>query len=120
VNRDIDRSLALAWVAKAPLGTRIEFMNAKRTLPQNDRMWAMLTEVSVQKQHYNQRYTPDEWKAIFMKACGHELKFIPDLEGHGFIPFGLRSSELSKEEMGNLIDFILVWGAQNGVVFRES
>ena len=114
------RSRAIDWVVKAPLGTRVEFKGPRRTLPQNDRMWAMLTDVATQKEHFGRRYTPDQWKAIFMHACGHELQYMSTLDGVSFIPWGLCSSDLSKEEMSNLIAFMQAWGDQSGVVFHDK
>ena len=42
-----DRLRAVRYVQSAPFGTRIEFKAEKRTLPQNDRMWAMLTDIAL-------------------------------------------------------------------------
>jgi hypothetical protein len=114
------RSLVMKWIDESPLGTRVEFKGPRRTLPQNDRMWAMLTDIAMQKEHCGRRYSPDQWKAIFMHACGRELQFIPTLEGDGIIPWGLSSSDLSKEEMSNLIAFMEAWGAQSGVIFHDK
>jgi hypothetical protein len=114
------RAKAAGWVMKAPHGTRCEFKASKRTLPQNDLMWSLLTEVAQQKEHAGRRYTPDRWKVLFMHACGREVQFIPALDGSTFIPWGQSSSDLSKQEMTDLIEFILSWGAQNGVVFSDE
>ena len=114
------RAKAVHWITKAPTGTRVEFKAAKRSLPQNDRMWAMLTDIAQQKGHAGQKYTPDQWKVLFMHACGREVQFIPALDGSGFIPWGQSSSDLSKAEMTDLIEFIFSWGAENGVVFQDE
>lgn len=114
------RARAARYVAQAPFGTRIEFRAAKRTLPQNDRMWAMLTDIAEQKQHNGRKYAPDIWKALFMNALGREVQFIPTLDGTTFLPLGYRSSELSKGEMSDLIEFMLAWGAENGVTFHDQ
>lgn len=110
---------AFDLIRKSPVGTRVEFKGAKRTLPQNDRMWAMLTDIATQKEHFGRRYTPDQWKAIFMDAHGAELQYIPTLDGLTFLPWGFRSSDLSKEEMSELISFMQAWGDQNGVVWHD-
>lgn len=114
-----DRAKAIGWISKAPHETRVEFKASKRTLPQNDRMWAMLTDIAEQKDHVGRRYTPDQWKVILMHACGREVQFIPSLDGATFIPWGQSSSDLSKEEMTDLIEFMFSWGAEHGVTFRE-
>jgi len=120
ITGQMSRALAVSWIGRSQPGTRVEFKGAKRTLPQNDRMWAMLTDIATQKKHFGRHYTPDQWKAIFMQACGRELQFIPMLEGDGVIPWGLSSSDLSKEEMSNLIAFMEAWGAQSGIVFHDK
>lgn len=113
------RDAAAALVAKAPPMTRVEFKGARRTLAQNDRMWAMLTDIARQKDHGGRRYTPDQWKVIFLHAAGREVQFIPSLDGTTFIPWGQSSSDLSKEEMSELIEFLFAWGAENGVVWSD-
>ena len=114
-----ERARAMRWLANVPNGTRIEFKSAKRSLPQNDRLWAMLTDVARQKEHNGRRYTTDQWKVLFMHACGREVQFIPSLDGSTFIPWGQSSSDLSKDEMSELIEFIHQWGAEHGVVFND-
>ena len=80
----------------------------------------MLTDIAQQKEHAGKRYTPDQWKVLFMHACGREVQFIPALDGLTFIPWGQRSSDLSKQEMADLIEFMFVWGADNGVTFHDD
>lgn len=119
ITGDASRQKAMHWAARAPVGTRIDFKEAKRTLPQNDRLWAMLTDVASQKEHAGRKYTPDQWKVLFMHACGREVQFIPALDNSTFIPWGQSSSDLSVGEMTELIEFIFAWGAENGVEFHE-
>jgi hypothetical protein len=115
-----DRDNAIKAVCAAPAGARVEVKAEKRSLDQNKMMWALLSDVAMQKDHCGRRYTPDQWKCIFMHACGQEVTFIPSLDGTTFIPWGQRSSDLSKDEMTNLIECILAWGAQNGVQFHND
>ena len=116
----VERDRAAHWCQTAPAGSRVEFKDAKRTLPQNDRMWAMLTDVARQKEHCGRKYTPDQWKVLFLHAIGREVQFIPSLDETTFIPWGQSSSDLSKREMGDLMEFIAAWGAQHGVRFNEA
>lgn len=115
-----DRDNAIKAIVAAPSGARVEVKAEKRSLDQNKMMWALLSDVAMQKEHCGRRYTPDQWKCIFMHACGQEVTFIPSLDGTTFIPWGQRSSDLSKEEMTNLIEFILAWGVENEVRFHDS
>lgn len=120
INGNVDRARAAKWVAQAPFGTRIEFKHAKRTIPQNDRMYAMLTDIARQKEHCGRKYTVDQWKCLFMSACGREMQFVPSLDGTSFLPLGYRSSDLSKDEMSALIECMFAWGAENGVIFHDQ
>lgn len=115
-----DRAGALRIVSAAPLGSRVEVKAIKRSLPQNDRMWAMLTEVAQQIPWHGLKLRPDDWKLIFLDALKQEQRLVPNLDGNGFVTLGRSSSDLSKEEMANLIDLISAWGAQHGVKFQDE
>ena len=120
VNGPNDRQRATQWAQQVPIGTRIEFKAAKRTLPQNDRMWAMLTDVAQQLPWHGVRLRPDDWKLIFMDALKRELRIVPNLDGTGFVNLGCSSSDLSKQEMSDLMELMAAFGAQHGVTFRDN
>lgn len=115
-----DRAKAADWAMRLPPGTRVDFKAPKRTLEQNAKLWAMLTDVASQVEHCGRRYTPDAWKVLFLHACGREVSFLPALDGTTFVPWGQSSSDLSKEEMSMLIEFIAAWGAEHGVRFSDE
>lgn len=114
------RERVCRWAQTAPSGTRVEFKEVKRSLEQNARMWAMLTDVATQATHVGKRYTPDQWKVLFMHALGQEMTFLPALDGSTFVPYGHRSSDLGKSEMTALIELIFAWGAEHGVTFHDD
>jgi hypothetical protein len=114
-----DRARAGALLAKAPPGTRVEFKAAKRSLDQNSRMWAMLTEVSCQVEWHGMKLRPDDWKLVFLDALKRELRLVPNIEGTGFVNLGRSSSDLTKAEMSDLIELIAAFGANHGVTFRD-
>jgi|SRR5579859_6261688 len=113
------RSNCLRALSDAPDGTRVQISGPKRSVPQNDRMWAALTEVSRQLEHGGRRYDPDSWKFIFLQAFGRETRFLPALDGRSFVPIPQSSSDLSTKEMSEFIEFIYAEGTQRGVVFHE-
>ncbi|MHC2462084.1 recombination protein NinB [Bradyrhizobium embrapense] len=115
--RDV-RDRAIRWINQAPAGTRVEFKAPQRTIEQNDRMWAMLTDI-VSQHDFGRPYTTDEAKVVFMQACGKEFTVLPTLDGKGFVPYGQSSSDLSVGEMHDLIEFMFAWGAENGIVWSE-
>jgi hypothetical protein len=119
IRTDDDRRKACEWIRAAPDGASILFKRNKRTLPQNDRFWAMLTDVAEQAEHFGRKYQPDIWKLIFMAALGREVQFVPSLDGTTVVPLGYHSSDLDKDEMTELMDFIDAWGAEHGVTFHD-
>lgn len=122
LTHDLARKRAQAAIATAPHGARVKIEEPKRTLDQNALLWPLLTDIATQVQHHGEYRTPDEWKGLFMHACGKEVRFLPALDGKAYIPFGMRSSQLSKGDFSQLLEFILAWGAENGVRFsmKES
>ena len=114
------REQAARWIDIAPVGTRVEFKKPRRTLPQNARLWAMLTDVARQIKWHDERYTPEEWKLMFMDALNREIRFAPALNGRGVVNLGTSSSDLSVEEMSDMIELIFAFGAEHGVVFQDE
>jgi hypothetical protein len=102
---------------KAPRGYVATIEEPRRTLEQNDLMWSRLTDISVAMPQ-GRRHTPDDWKAIFMNACGWECQFLEGLDGRPF-PQGFRSSKLTKSQMSTLIDFMQAYGDENEVRWSE-
>jgi NinB protein len=111
-------------VRRAPAGTRVDFTTSQRSLEQNARMWAMLTDVSRQLVWYGRPLSTADWKLIFMDALVREkkaeLRVAPNIDGSGFVPLGRSSSSLTKREMGDLMELIAAFGAQHGVVFHDQ
>src|SRR4051812_9194910 len=94
-----DRTRIANWAAKAPVGTRVEFKERKRSIPQNDRMWAILTDIATQLEWHGQRLDTNDWKILFLDALNREERLVPALEGDGVVNLSRSSSDLSKEEM---------------------
>ena len=112
------RQKAAHYVAKAPAGTRITFARSKRTLPQNDKMWAALTDVATQVLWHGIRLSPIDWKDMFSAAMKRS-RVVPGLDG-GFVVLGQRTSEMSIEELSGLIEMIHAFGAERGVKFADE
>jgi hypothetical protein len=122
LNGVYNRQLAKAWIDKAPPRTVVTFRGVKRSIPQNSRLWAMLTDVAMQADWplgSGIKRKPEVWKDLFtgaVKAAAGGLEIVPGLEG-GFMLLGLRTSEMTVAEMKELQDYIEAWGAQNNIVF---
>jgi hypothetical protein len=116
---EADRERAAKWLHQAPSGTRLEYKAPKRSIPQNDRMWAALTDVATQLPWHGVKLSPDDWKLMFLDALKRELRTVPNLDGDGFVNLGRSSSDLSKSEMTDLIELIGAFGASHGVEFHD-
>lgn len=119
VRSDVDRARAARWCAKAPQGCRIEFREAKRTLPQNALLWVRLTEISRQVEWYGQKLVPDDWKDMFTASL-RKARVVPGLDPGSFVLLGLHTSDMGKDEMGALLDLIDAFAAERGVTFGDA
>lgn len=111
------RSQAHRIIDAAPEGHVFNVREPTRTSEQNDKMWAMIGDVSRDKPE-GRRHTPDDWKAIFMNACGWDVQFLPGLDGKPF-PSGFRSSRMTVRQMADLITFIQAYGDEHGVRWTD-
>lgn len=107
------RHFAHGLIEKAPPGAVVNIRKAKRTVDQNAKMWAMLSDVS-RAAPEGRLWTTDTWKAAFMHALGHEIMWQPGLNGQPF-PAGFRTSRLDKEQMADLITMIQEYGDRHQI-----
>ena len=118
------REQAIDWIRKAPAQSRVEFKGPARSLDQNSRFWAMLTDVAVQGRVEGRRYSTEQWKLMFLHAYADsrkiEMQYLPAIHRHGMVPCGRSSSDLSVGEMSELMDFISAWGAENNIKFHDQ
>jgi hypothetical protein len=112
------RRFAHEAIDGAAPGSVVTISPPGRTLDQNAKLWAMLSDISRAKP-MGREHTPDVWKSLVLHACGHEMQFVAGLDGLPF-PLGFRSSRLSKEQMSNVIEWLYWFGAQHGVVWSDD
>lgn len=111
---DQARENALRAVKNAPDGYVVEVKPKTRTLEQNSRLWALLTDVSEQVVWHGRHLKQDEWKNMFTAALlGQDV--IPNIEGNGFVAMGRSTSSMNVKEMTDLQTLIEAFGANNGV-----
>ncbi|TNE58587.1 MAG: NinB family protein [Sphingomonadales bacterium] len=115
VTTEAQRRTVLDDIQRAPLGFVVTAKRNKRSIPQNSRMWALLTIIAREVPWHGMRLSPEDWKIIFLSALGHEMRMVPNLDGNGFVSLGRSSSALSKEEMSDLMELIAAFAAERGV-----
>lgn len=118
IRTDADRQKVATWAKNVQPGSRVEFKAPRRSLPQNDRLWAMLTDVAHQVDWYGQKLNAEDWKTMFTAAL-RKSHVVPGIDG-GFVPLGMRTSDMSKGELSSLLELIAAFGAERGVKFGDG
>lgn len=87
------------------------------------KMWAMLGDISRQKlwpvNGTLRRMQDKQWKDVFTAALSKETLLAEGLYG-GEVLLGEHTSGMSQRKMGDLIELMYAWGANNGVVWTEK
>ncbi|QQB37969.1 recombination protein NinB [Achromobacter deleyi] len=93
------------------------------TLATKRKMWAMLGDIARQKlwpvNGTPRRLEDKQWKDIFTAALAKETLLAEGLYG-GEVMLGEHTSDMSQRKMGDLIELMYAWGANNGVVWTEK
>ena len=112
------REYAKRLIDAAPDYAVVTVRAGDRTLDQNAKMWAMLSDIARAKPE-GRSWTPEVWKAAFLHCLGHQVQFAEGLDGSGPFPLGFRSSKLSKAQMSDLIEVITEYGTRHGVQWSD-
>jgi len=112
---DSVKAHCIEQIRAAPFGKVVVIQNAARSLEQNARMWAMLTDISRQVDWYGNKLTPDEWKDVFSASLKRQ-KVVPGIDG-GFVVCGQRTSKMTVAEHSDLMTLMEAFGAEHGVKF---
>lgn len=113
-----DRNLIARWAANVPDGTSVEFRAPRRSTDQNALMWSLLGQVAKQITWHGQKLTAEDFKDL-CSASLRRYHIVPGIEQGTFVPLGMRTSQMTKEEMAELIELIIAFGTEHGVKFRE-
>lgn len=121
-----ERGFALSAVMKAKIGQQVRISKPTRTLDQNARLHAHLTDIAKQLPwpKDSDEFHPTVWwkqRATlgWIKETGQTVDVIVDLDGDGFGLLLPHTSDLSTEECAALIEWITAFGVTNGVVFTD-
>lgn len=89
----------------------------RRTVSQNRKLWPMLADISKQVKWYGVTLKPEEWKHVFSAAL-HKIRAVPGIDG-GVVMLGKSTSEMSKAQLTELIEYIYAFGAERRVRWSE-
>lgn len=105
-------------------GSRVEIKGPKRSNDQNAAMWAMLGDLARGLVWNGLKLDVEEWKLVMLDALRREnrdqMKLVPNTDRTGFVNVsGSSSSDLTPEEMRDLLTIIRAFGDQHGVEWSE-
>jgi hypothetical protein len=81
-------------------------------------MWSLLGQISKAVDWYGQKLTSEDWKDV-LTASLRRTRVVPGIDAGTFVPLGMRTSQMTKEEISDLLELIYAFGAERGVKFRE-
>jgi hypothetical protein len=116
-NKEVRHRAARA-VLDAPDFWTVDINPPKRSREQNDRMWAMLGEISRQVDWYGKKLSDIQWKDVFTAAL-REYEVVPGITPGTFVVLGMRTSKMNTKEMSDLMTLIDAFGKEKGVVFND-
>lgn len=112
------REHACHLILNAPDGYVMKLGEETRRDRQNAKLWSMIADIQRQDEDMA-RYSSDDVKNRFLHALGVEMRFLPELDGQGMFPVGMRSSTLTVKQFAGLIELIYEWGARHDIRWSE-
>jgi ABC-type cobalamin transport system ATPase subunit len=91
------------------------YKEKRRSLQQNARMWAMLSDVARQVVWHGQKLSAEDWKCMATAALKRQ-RVVPGIEG-GVVVLGEPTKHMSIAQMAELMEFLEAFGAQHDVKF---
>lgn len=95
-----------------------------RSLDQNSMFHALIGQIAQQAQHFGAQWDTESFKRFLIDQWAHETgrstgKVVPSLDGERLVQLGLQSRKFSKQDASEFTEWVLAWGAQNGIIFKE-
>ncbi|MEY2875254.1 MAG: hypothetical protein RLZZ373_2625 [Pseudomonadota bacterium] len=118
------QSLAALWAWAKPrliAGQRLHLSvkDQTRSLEQNAKLHALLTDISRSVEWAGKKRSVDVWKrlvtAAWLRARGESIEVLPALDGHGVDIVWRPTSKLSVAECSELLEWTIAWAAQAGI-----
>ena len=112
---------AVEAVKRAPDGYVCEVRPAKRSLDQNAALHRAISKIADQFEWHGRKLDLTTWKrlcvAAWLREKGEQPQLVPALDGNGFDVIYEPTSKMTVAQVSELIEWVLAFGAQNGVNF---
>lgn len=113
ITGDAARDAAKRAIDAAAIGQVAEVRDSRRNLDQNARLHALLSDIAESREWAGRKWDVDTWKRLltgaWMRTRNESPAMLPALDGHGVEVIYQRTSNLTKKECGELIDYIEAW-----------
>ena len=118
--------MAIIWPevkARTMAKTRVvvEVKQEKRSGQENKLLHSLIGHIAQSMEWAGAKRDTETWKrlltAAWCRARNEQIEFLPALDGNGVDIVFRRTSQLTKGECAELIEFIFAWGTQAGVQF---
>jgi len=122
ITGDIARKAICKAVESSEIGMVVRISEATRTEQQNAMLHPLLTDIANQKEWMGKKRTLLQWKVIMVSAhsiaTGEPAEMVIGLEGE-VVNLRESTAAMSKKRFSSLVDYVLAWGAMNGVKFSN-
>ena len=92
-----------------------------RSLKENALLHALLTHIANQVEWAGKKRDVETWKrlitAAWCRARNEQVELLPAIDGHGVDIVFRRTSQLTRGECAELIEYLYAWSAEAGVQF---
>ena len=102
----------------------LEITEESRSLDQNAMFHALIQQIAKQAQHFGSQWDTESFKRFLIDQWAHETgresgKVVPSLDGQRLVQLGLQSRKFTKAEASEFTEWVLAWGANNGITFKD-
>lgn len=102
----------------------VEVREEKRSGAENRLLHALLTHISKTMEWAGKKRDVETWKrlltAAWCRANNEQVELLPALDGHGVDIVFRRTSQLTRKECADLIEFVFSWGAEHDIEFPKA
>lgn len=117
------RERAIEEVRRAPDGHRVTIEEETRNVLQNQRLHAMLNDISKQVKHEGLSFNVTVWKrlctAAYLRTLNESPILVPALDGHGIDIIYEKTSKMSVKKMSGLIEWVKLFGDSQQVEWSD-
>ena len=125
LDSDIERAKAKRWIDKAPDGWCVTFEEESRSLIQNSKFHAMITDIA---RHFNWIYAGEKrsllcWKRVLVNQFYQEInvdsEIVPSWDGKRVVIVNDTTSDMGKKRGAMFVEHMYALGAELKLVWSE-